>query len=209
MRRRPLIGPMVASAVLVTLTACSSGTVPGPQVTSGSTGSTSTTSRPTPVTSSATGATSYSAYAFVIPSGWTTDTARQTKGIVTYLKAPQAVSGVIPTFSVATSNPSAVPALDDVVQQSVYALRQQGSTVTAVADRTIGGEPAKGYTVTGSAATPGASASAARQPISQTQYFTIHASTIYVTTITSSTASAKDLAATQDSILASWSWSTG
>lgn len=203
----------VAAAVaglLVTLTACSGGTAPAPS-TSGATGSasTSTSALPTPVTTPVTGATSYGAYSFVAPSGWTVDGSRQTKGITTYLKAPQAVSGVIPTFSVGTSKPSTVPTLDDVVQQSTYSLRQENMTVTPIADRMIGGEPAKGYAATSSAATPGASPSAAKQGISQTQYFTIHNGTVFVTTITSSAASAKQLAATQDSILATWSWAAG
>lgn len=204
-RRLPAVA---TAALLMALTACSSGTVPGGDDSTG-TASVATTSRPTPVTSTAAGATTYGAFAFVPPAGWSPDPSRQTKGIVTYLKAPQPVSGVIPTFSVGTDKPATLPALDDVVQQSTYALRQQNMTVSEVADRTIGGEPAQGYTATSSTATPGASPSAAKQAISQTQYFTIHDGTVYVTTITSAGASAKDLAATQDAILSSWSWTTG
>lgn len=183
------------------LSACSGGSS-APVGTTGST-VTSTTPAPTPVTTTATGASVYGAYAFVQPAAWVVDAGRQTKGVTTYLKAPQPVSGVIPTFTVATSTVAPLPALDDLAKQGAITFRQRGASVTDAADRTIGGEPAKGYVVTSSTPKTGTTGS---QALTQTQYFVIHGGTIYVTTFTSSTASAASLKSTQDAILASWSW---
>ncbi|WP_291520414.1 hypothetical protein [Branchiibius sp. NY16-3462-2] len=195
-------GAAVAAALsIAVLTGCSSGT----STTSGTSGTatTSTTAVPTPVTTTATGASVYGAYAFVQPAAWVVDAGRQTKGVTTYLKAPQPVSGVIPTFTVATSTVTPVPTLDDLATQGAITARQRGATVTNVADRIIGGEPAQGYVVTSSTPKTGTTGT---QALSQTQYFVIHGGTIYVTTFTSSPASAPSLKATQDAILGSWSW---
>lgn len=190
---------VAATLSLSALTACSSAK---PTAASG-TSTTSTTPAPTPVTTTAAGASVYGAYAFVQPPAWIVDAGRQTKGVTTYVKAPQPVSGVIPTFTVATSTVTPVPTLDDLAKQGAITARQRGATVTDAADRTIGGEPAQGYVVTSSTAKTATSGS---QALTQTQYFVIHGGTIYVTTFTSSTASATSLKPTQDAILASWSW---
>lgn len=200
-------GKAAAVAVALTVTAlagCSSGS-PATPGTGTSSATTSTTSMPSVVTSAVAGASSYGAYSFVRPAGWTVDAGRQTKGVATYLKAPQPVSGVIPTFTVATSTVSPVPTLDDVAKQGAITARQRGATVTEVADRVVGGEPAQGYVVTSSTPKTGTTGT---QALSQSQYFVIHGGTIYVTTFTTSTASAAGLKPTQDAILASWSWST-
>lgn len=191
---------MAAGLSLSALTACSSGS---PATPSGTTATTTTTPAPTPVTTTAVGASVYGAYAFVQPASWIVDAGRQTKGVTTYLKAPQPVSGVIPTFTVATSTVTPVPTLDDLVKQGAITARQRGATVTDAADRVIGGEPAQGYVMTSS--TP-KTATTGSQALTQTQYFVIHGGTIYVTTFTSSAASAAGLKPTQDAILASWSW---
>ncbi|WP_146202461.1 hypothetical protein [Branchiibius hedensis] len=201
LRRR--VGAGAAAALtLAALTACSG--TPAANTTSGD-ATTLSTPAPTPVTSTAAGASVYGAYAFVQPAAWIVDAGRQTKGVTTYLKAPQPVSGVIPTFTVATSTVKPVPSLDDLAKQGAITARQRSATVTDVADRLIGGEPAQGYVVTSSTPKTGATGT---QALSQTQYFVIHDGTIYVTTFTSSTASAASLKPTQDAILASWSWTT-
>lgn len=191
-----------AALALAALAGCSSGTPAKPATSS--TSSTSTTPMPTPVTTTATGASVYGAYAFVQPAAWVVDAGRQTKGVTTYLKAPQAVSGVIPTFTVATSTVMPTPTLDDLAKQGAITARQRGATVTDAADRVIGGVPAQGYVVTSSTPKTGTTGS---QAITQTQYFVIHGGSIYVTTFTSSTASAASLKPTLDAVLASWSWS--
>lgn len=201
--RGRILGPLAASVALSVLAACSSGSPPGGGT--AATSATATTAAPTPVTSTAAGATSYGAYAFVQPAGWTVDAGRQKNGITTYLKAPQPVSGVVPTFTVVATTPSAVPSLDDLVQQGTITFRQRGATVTAIAERTIGGEPAKGYVVTSSTPRTGTTGT---QALSQTQYYVVHGASVYVLTMTSAPAAAKDLQATGDSILSTWSWTT-
>lgn len=191
---------VAATLGLGALTACSGTKSATP---SSSTSTTSTTPVPTPVTSTAAGASVYGAYAFVQPAAWIVDAGRQTNGVTTYVKAPQPVSGVIPTFTVATSTVTPVPTLDDLAKQGAITARQRGATVTDAADRVIGGEPAQGYVVTSSTARTATSGS---QALTQTQYFVIHGGTTYVTTFTSSSAAAASLKPTQDAILASWSW---
>ncbi|TWP33739.1 DUF1795 domain-containing protein [Leekyejoonella antrihumi] len=204
-RRRALAFAILPMTASVALAGCQFGSSTPAASSTPSTSTTTTTSSasPTPsvVTSAVKGSTPGAKKAFrvVVPSGWTNTTSAH-KSTVMFLQSKTQAGHFYPTFNVIRQQQTPLPQLGDVVQQAQIAMRQGGATVTQVADRTIGGEPAEGYL---------ANRTANGQQVAQTQYFVIHNGVIYTTTMSSDAGTRTQADQTQDGILDTWSWAAG
>lgn len=149
-------------------------------------------------TSAAAGAISArdQSFGIVLPTGWVDDTAQQPSTVL-YLKATQASHHVYASFTVATSVLRSVPSLDDLVSQGMIGQRQQGATVTKLANRTVGGAPAAGYALT---------RTSDGYPVSQTQYYVVKDNAVLITTMTAASADKASADRAQEELLGSWSW---
>jgi len=191
----------VAAAALFALgvSACSSGGT-SPQPTSTVSVPTTVAAAPTAVPSTSAAAGSITSgdksFSVVAPTGWKKYSG---KGATLAVKAPTPEAEVTTTFTVVVQAPTPVPALDDVVSQAEIAWRQQGVHITDEPDRTIGGLPARGYTLTRTA--QGAT-------FAQTQFFVVYREHIYSLTLTSGASAKATAGADQalDGMLSSWAW---
>lgn len=190
-------------ALLTGVAACSgsgSGTVT-PKPSSSVSVPTTVTAAPTatPNTSSAKGSisSSDSSFSLVAPAGWKR---MDQKATTLAIEAPSPQDKVTTNFSVVVQSPQPAPALDDVVNQAEIAWRQQGVHVKGQPDRTVGGLPARGYTL---------ERTAHGAQFTQTQYFVVFRDHVYSMTMTS--ASSADAAAGADqalsAIFSTWAWS--
>lgn len=189
------------AAVLIGLTGCSTSAAPtSSSSTSPISVPTTVTAVPTPTPSTSAVAGSISSsdktFSLVAPASWTKVDLKQT---TLAIKAPSPQDRVTTNFNVVVQSQQPVPTLDDVVSQAEIAWRQQGVTLTDRPDRTIGGLPARGYSLQRNA--QGAS-------FQQTQYFVVFREHIYSLTMSSSSSAAAAAAADQalDGILGTWSW---
>lgn len=89
------------------------------------------------------------------------------------------------------------PSLADVIEQSTTAWKQQNATVTNLPDRAIGGLPSQGFTV---------ERTADGVEVTQSQYFVLWNSVVYVLQMSSSTKDSAQASQTLDSILGTWAW---
>lgn len=130
------------------------------------------------------------------PPGWAKATVPNAQ-IKLALKAPSQTGGVYTNFNVTSAPAASGQELDAYTSAGATQMRQQGATVTPVADRKIGGEDAKGYLV---------ERTYSGAKLAQTQYFTQKGSTVYITTMTSAASTKADADSTMNSILSSWTW---
>lgn len=190
-----------ACAVLAGAAACSSPAHPAASSTSSPISvPTTVTAAPTPTPSTSAPAGSITSgdksFSVVAPTGWKKFGA---KGATLAIKAPSPQDKVDTNFTAVVQSPQPVPALDDVVSQAEIAWRQHGVRVTDEPDRTIGGLPAGGYTLT---------RTAQGTKFTQTQFFVVYRGHVYSLTLTSAATSAASAAANQalDAILSTWAW---
>lgn len=134
------------------------------------------------------------------PEHWVDETAKQRKTVL-FLKDPKPTAKIFRAFSVIRTSLDKPLPLNDLVEQGMIGQRQQGATVTKVADRRIGGVPAAGYHMTRTAEKDKGGAK-----VSQTQYYVVRGTTVYITTLTAAAADRREATKLQDSILNSWSW---
>ncbi len=132
------------------------------------------------------------------PPGWAKATVPNAQ-IKLALKAPSQTGGVYTNFNVTSAPAASGQELDAYTSAGATQMRQQGATVTPVADRKIGGEDAKGYLV---------ERTYSGAKLAQTQYFTQKGSTVYITTMTSAASTKADADSTLNSILSSWTWTS-
>ncbi len=202
--RRILATAALPALVCLSLTGCqftdSTSSSTGTQAPSTVTGAPPESPGPTVVTSPAKGSTkdTKKSFALVVPTGWK-KTTKKHKDTVLFLQAPDASNGFYSTFNVIRQQPQPMPDLDDILKQAKISIRQQGAKVHNVQGRDIGGEPAKGYSIT---------RTANGQKIVQTQYFVIHDEAVYTTTMTADADAAGKADQTQEAILSTWSWTT-
>lgn len=152
-----------------------------------------------PSTSAAAGSVSSSdkSFSLVLPSGWK-PTSHGSDQIFA-AKAPSADGTVVSTVNVISASPTKMPNLDDVVTSGELQMRQDGASVSALPSRTIGGEPAQGYS---------AQRKVKDADITQMQYFVIHGATIFTITTTAATSTAPQLIQLTGGLLDSWAWAS-
>lgn len=130
------------------------------------------------------------------PSGWSKATVSNAQ-IALAIKADQQTGGVYTNFNVSSAPSAAGQNVDAYSNAGATQMRQQGATVTPVADRKIGDEDAKGYLV---------ERTYSGAKLAQTQYFVQKGDTVYITTMTSAASEKATADSTMNSILSSWTW---
>lgn len=188
-----LLVPVLSSCALTTTTPAEEG------VSASSSTPEATTARPN--TSAAPGSVSSRDRTFgvVPPTGWT-DISHTSRAAQLYLRDPRPQGRVFPSFTVVTTTQRKPPPLEDLVDQGMIAQRQKGATVSRLADRTIGGLPAAGYSMT---------LEQDDVEVAQSQYYVVNDTTILVVTTTSSPAGRSGVSRAQEALFRSWSWGPG
>lgn len=130
------------------------------------------------------------------PPGWAKATVPNAQ-ISLALKAASQSDGVFTNFNVTSAPAAPGQGLDAYTTAGATQMRQQGATVTPVADRQIGGQDAKGYLV---------ERTYSGAKLAQTQYFVQKGDTVFITTMTSAASQRSDADSTMNSILGSWTW---
>ena len=119
------------------------------------------------------------------------------KNVVYVTRAAGPSDAVVSNILVSVAAPATVPTLDDVVRQGEIDVRQAGATLSSVADRTIGGEPAKGY---------GSTRAKDGVQVHQVHYFVTHGDKVFTVVASSAAGQQQAMAATLESFLATWAW---
>ncbi|NHN56498.1 DUF1795 domain-containing protein [Calidifontibacter sp. DB0510] len=165
---------------------------------------TATTSVPAPTTVTPTTAPTGSTadknkdFALALPSGWiTVDKVAGVGGLALGMRSKAQEDGYYTNITVLRQTAPDTVTLTDLVNQGSTAMRQEGGTVSTIADRRIGGEPAKGY--------------ASDRPVqgvkvSQTQFYVLRAGKVYVITLSCSQPRRTAATATLTALLDSWVW---
>lgn len=192
----------LVAAVLVPLTACSSGANPNDVNATSSTftngSQTPTTAAPNPsaITTPSPGAvvSSDKVFNFVVPSGW--NLTSNPKAVV-YLSSATVEHDVASTIVITRSKVSPAPALDKTLQMSMMQARQDGKSVKRLPERTVGGEKAVAFT---------ASSTEKNVELERTYTIVAHDRALYVIALTSAAADAKKQQQTLDTLLATLTW---
>lgn len=192
----------LTAAVLVSLTACSSGADPkdvtptSSTFTNGAQSPTTAAPNPNPVTSPSPGAvvSSDKVFNFVVPSGWNLSKKAQA---VAYLSSATVAHNVAPTIAITRSKVSPAPTLDKTVQMAMMQARQDGASVERLPERTVGGEKSVAFT---------AKSTEKNVELQRTYTMVAHDKALYVITLTSAQADAKRDEATLTSFLAGLTW---
>ena len=130
------------------------------------------------------------------PSGWSKASVPNAQ-ISLAIKADAQTDGVFTNLNVTSAPAASGQDVSAYTSAGATQMRQQGATVTPVADRKIGGEDAKGYLV---------ERTYSGAKLTQTQYFVQKGSTVYIATMTSAASQKANADSTMNSILGSWTW---
>lgn len=194
---------VLAAGVVTGVTGCAttsklaSSSSSAPIVDSGS--PTSTLPSAPPSTSAAQGSTlsSDNSFSVVLPTDWTLTTAAS--GQVLAARAASATDNVTDTLTILSSSPTTMPALPDVAASGELQTRQHGGTVASLSPRTIGGEPAVGYSV---------DRTKDGVDVTQLQWFAIHGDKIVTVTTTAAASQKSALTELTGALLDSWAWTS-